>query len=261
MLGRRYVEFDVLMQWIHILRSDWWPGPTYTHRDTYPGEGRNVITAGALTHDSWDDFLWVDSDHLPSPAFVERLRQYPKTCKVVVGAYFLREYPFDLQAWEADPEEHGIVQIHPQRIMAMLDQPGLYEVGGGGTGWMFIRREIMERLATILGPTHLFDIHGWTAEMEAKLGAGVIIGEDVSFCIAVRKHLGEKIWLDTHPMIQSAHMGSERYGAPHWKAAHVIPAGSGLEEVILPPGYRVDAESADTPAPVALGNRAQRRHG
>ena len=57
MLGRRYADFDVLMQWIHVLRAHHWPGPTFTARDLYPVEGRNVQTAGALMRDDWDDFL------------------------------------------------------------------------------------------------------------------------------------------------------------------------------------------------------------
>ena len=77
MLGRRYSDFDVLMQWIHILRAIHWPGPTFTHRDTYPSEGRNVITAGALLRDDWDDYLSIDSDHLPAPTFIQRIAEYP----------------------------------------------------------------------------------------------------------------------------------------------------------------------------------------
>jgi hypothetical protein len=242
MLGRRSTEFDVLMQWIHLLRGTWWPGPTFTARDLYPAEGRNVITEGALARDDWDDFLSVDSDHLPSPAFLERIAEYPLDVGIVVGTYFGREYPFDLQAWDSDPESEGLKAIHPSRIIEMLDRPGLYRVGGGGTGWMFIRRNVLELMHEQKGPGNVWEIKGLTPELATKLGIGLVLGEDVMFCVQARQLLDVQVWLDTDPRIESAHLGTMRYTRREWYAAHLANIRAPLDtDALAQSGHRLEA--------------------
>ncbi len=223
MLGRRYSDFDVLMQWIHVLREHHWPGPTFTARDLYPAEGRNVITAGALLRDDWDDFLSIDSDQLPAPTFIERIAEYPLEVELVIGTYFAREYPFDLQAWTSTPDLEGLQAIHPARVDEMLQKPGLYRVGGGGTGFMLIRRRVLERLQEIKGAGHVWEIRGLSPELEEKLGTGLVLGEDVTFCMDVQRLLGVQAWLDTDPRIESQHMQSSRVDRRNWYAAHMAP--------------------------------------
>jgi hypothetical protein len=237
MLGRRNVDFDVLMQWIHVLRERWWPGPTFTHRDLYPAEGRNVITAGALLHEdkdgNWitpghplwfDDFLWVDSDHLPSPLFLERIAEYPLDALAIGGTYFGREYPFDLQAWATEPDLEGLLPLPPDRIANILHRPGLYPVGGVGTGWLLLRREVLERMAEVKGLGYIWEIRGLTPELAKKLGLGLVIGEDVVFCMELRRLLDVQVWLDTDPRIESQHLATMRIGRREWQAAHMVPA-------------------------------------
>lgn len=249
MLGRGQVHFDVLMQWVHILRAEHWPGPTFTHRDLYPAEGRNVVSAGALLRKDWGKLLWVDSDQLPSPAFLQRLREYPKSAKLVIGTYFGREYPFDLQAWNSNPESEGLLAIHPAQIDEMMATPGLYPVGGGGTGWMLIDREVLEAMEALKGPGYIWEIKGITPELAAKLGVGLVIGEDVSFCIETHRHLGVQAFLDTDPRIESAHLSVQRIGRREWYAAHVLglpqqgPAKAQLDvEALNRSGHRLEVE-------------------
>lgn len=247
MLGRGQVHFDVLMQWVHVLRGTWWPGPTFTHRDLYPAEGRNVISAGALLRKDWGKLLWVDSDHLPSPLFLERIREYPRWAQLVIGAYFGREYPFDLQAWDSNPETEGLLSIHPTRIETMLNDPGLHPVGGGGTGFMLIDREVLQAMEDRKGQGYIWEIKGITPELAQKLGVGLVIGEDVSFCIETSRYLGVQAYLDTDPRIESEHMSVQRIGRRNWYAAHVIRQQAELDvEALNRSGHRlevvVDAE-------------------
>jgi hypothetical protein len=271
MLGRRSVEFDVLMQWVHILRARWWPGPTFTHRDLYPAEGRNVITSRSLLHTDpddplyYDDLLWVDSDHLPSPAFIERIAEYPLDALAVAGTYFGREYPFDLQAWESEPDLEGLKAIAPQRVENMLARPGLYPVGGGGTGWLFLRREVLERMEQVKGQGYIWEIRGLTPELAAKLGLGLVLGEDVVFCMELKRLLGIQVWLDTDPRIESQHIGSMRVGRREWGAAHVVPPDlltrldlNALEQTGH--GIAVELPVPDGDDAAALERAAERRH-
>ncbi len=271
MLGRRNVDFDVLMQWVHVLRARWWPGPTFTHRDLYPAEGRNVITAGALLErnlDTFDDFLWVDSDHLPSPAFIERIAEYPLEVEAVGGTYFGREYPFDLQAWDSEPDLEGLKAIRPERIDNMLGRPDLYPVGGVGTGWLFLRKRVLERMAEVKGLGYIWEIRGLSPELAGKLGLGLVLGEDVVFCMELKRLLGIQVWLDTDPRIESQHIATMRIGRREWQAAHMVRpehvaqldlqalerSGHGLEVELAAPASPADQQRLD-----AAAERRQRR--
>jgi len=251
-LSRSQVHFDVLAQWLIILRGTYWPGPTFTHRDLYPAEGRNVITEGALGRDDWDDLLWVDSDHLPSPAFIERLAEYPLSAELVVGTYFAREYPFKLQAWDSDPEREGLFDVHPARVDWLLDHPGLHEVAGGGTGWMLIRRSVLERLRELKGPGNVWEVKGLSPELRERLGLGLVLGEDVMFCTEARSLLGVQTWLDTDPRIESAHLGQLRVTRQEHRAAHFVALGA--QGQIDPAALAREGRAIELPA-----NRAERR--
>lgn len=264
MLGRRYADFDVLMQWIHVLRGTWWPGPTFTHRDLYPGEGRNVLTAGGLLDKSWSDWLWVDSDHLPSPKFIARLEEYPEEVELVIGCYFNREYPFDLQAWDdnLDPDSEGLLPIHPARIDEMLAKPGLYRVGGGGTGWMFIRRRVLERMTQLRGRGAVWEIKGYSPEMREKLGLGIVMGEDVHFCVNARQLLGVQAWLDTDPRARSGHMQTRPVDARDWQAAHMMPVvldKATVEAALAQNGHVLEIDPGRKRAPIAQGAPGTRK--
>lgn len=266
MLGRRSVEFDVLMQWVHVLRARWWPGPTFTHRDLYPAEGRNVITSRSLLHTDpadplyYDDLLWVDSDHLPSPAFLERLDEYPLEALAIAGTYFGREYPFDLQAWDSSPDEEGLKAIRPERVINMLESPGLYPVGGGGTGWLLLRREVLERMAELKGEGRIWEIRGLSAELAKQLGVGLVLGEDVVFCMELKKLLDVQVYLDTDPRIESQHIGSMRVGRREWAAAHVVPGhlvGAVDVQALERSGHGLEVEIASELGPPTDLDRAR----
>lgn len=265
MLGRRYADFDVLMQWIHVLRESWWPGPTFTHRDLYPAEGRNVITTGALLDKRWDDFLFVDSDHMVPLHFMDRLAEYPPEVELVIGAYPGREYPFDLQAWDSVPDVEGLKAIHPERVDAMLRKPGLYRVGGGGTGFMFLRRRVLERMQEVKGRGYTWEVRGLSPEMAEKLGAGIVLGEDVVFCIETQRLLGVQAWLDTDPRVKSGHMQTRPISLDQdWRAAHM--AGVQLDprtvqEALQGSGHRLEIQvTPELPKRALAGPQDSRRH-
>lgn len=243
------------MQWVHLLREHHWPGPTFTARDLYPAEGRNVITSGALARDDWTHFLWVDSDHLPGMKCLERLAEYPDDVSCVVGAYFGREYPYDLQAWNSDPESEGLKQIHPALIDSMLATPDLYRVGGGGTGWMLIRRNVLELMQEEKGEGNTWEVKGLGPELKRKLGIGLVLGEDVMFCVEIARLFGVQTWLDTDPRIESAHQGTLRVTRQEWRAAHFVELGGAVSldtQAINRTGHVLERDERGM-------NRAQRR--
>jgi len=253
----------VLSQWIQILRAQPWPGPCFHHRDLYPAEGRNVITRGALSTPGWDDLLWVDSDHLPNPAFIGRIAEYPLEAAVVVGTYFNREYPYELQAYEAPAKDGtpGLLGggVYPLRVLEMLEKPGLYPVGGGGTGWMLIRRAVLEAMQEWKGPGQVWEVSGLGPQPPGDLPRGIDIGEDIKFCLEVAQLLGLQVWLDTDARIESGHVGSMIYNHDHWAAAHLVTdayAAAGLDQEKL---AKLGLRFQELRGRPVHQNRAQRR--
>ena len=265
MLGRRYADFDVLMQWIHALRDTWWPGPTFTHRDLYPAEGRNVITTGALLDKKWDDLVWIDSDHMVAMKFMDRLAEYPPEVELVIGTYFGREYPFDLQAWDSKPDQEGLLAIDPRRVDEMLKRPGLHRVGGGGTGFMFMRRAVLERMQGEKGIGYIWEIKGLSPELAEKLGAGIVLGEDVVFCIETKRRLGVQAFLDTDHRVKSGHMQTRPVDERDWRAAHmagVVFDTHAVEEALRGSGHRLELDvvpKTPTGHTAAAGDTRRRR--
>src|ERR1700682_5819417 len=157
------VAGEVFGQWIELLRRHAWPGPGFRFRPAYIVPARNGLTQRALLRADWDDFLWVDSDIAPDTGLPERIAELTAmpsylapTGGVVCGAYYQREFPFETQLSNPHPELTGLQFIHPSRWIAALElarqryeagQPApVLEAGGGGTGLMLIRRDVLERL-------------------------------------------------------------------------------------------------------------------
>src|SRR5438105_8559554 len=108
---------EILKQWIAIFWPAWGGGPFLQMRDLYVVEGRNRLTSGALNlpGDTWDDFLFLDSDHFPNPYMVQRIREHDGRYPVLGGTYYGRGHPFDVQAWDQDPLISGLRHIDPAK--------------------------------------------------------------------------------------------------------------------------------------------------
>jgi hypothetical protein len=266
MIVEKQAAGDVLGQWLEILRRSWWPGPVFRMRPIYVVWGRNSITAGALDRpgDDWTDLYWIDSDMLPDVGLVSRLYELTSMPEylapdggVICGSYYGRGYPFELQLFEKRPQEQGLFFIPPQRWLPLLEQARrlylelksapLLPIGGGGTGSMLIRRDVLQRMQDLKGRGQVWDTPPIPPEMLAKLKAagedkpGGTWSEDVWFCVEVAEKLGIQVYADTDLRLSSAHMWEDRVGPNHYVAGHSVPNGYHLEKQVgdLPVGYEV----------------------
>lgn len=243
---------EVLGQWIEILRRRYWPGPTYTHRAYNVIEGRNRITTRALEQrDDWQVFYWTDSDMLPDPGLIDRLEElcrHPsflaKDGGVIVGPYYNRELPFEVQLYQENPLLEGMKFLRPDYWTRCLMEAKqnylgrrpsrLIKVGGGGTGSMLIRRDVLERMQQLKGRGGIWEMPELPAKLVAELRRkgedkpGARWGEDILFCHEVRYRLGVQVWADTDLRLTSGHVRTDIVGPDHYLAAHTVP-----ERVIL----------------------------
>lgn len=235
----------VLGQWLEILRRRYWPGPTFRLRPLYVVDARNQLTALALERRDWQDFYFIDSDQLPDAGLVDRLLEITempayqaKTGGVVVGSYYGRGWPFEVQLFDGDPERDGMRFLAPDRWVPLLMQakrdylelkPGrLISVGGGGTGSMLIRRDVLERMQGLKGRGHVWETPAIEPRLLAKLrtqGGPPPSGtwsEDIWFCIEVRRRLGIQVLADTDLRMASGHIWEDIAGPDHYLAAHTV---------------------------------------
>src|ERR1700675_726117 len=245
MIKQRHVYSDVLLQWMAVLRRDFPPGPDpFTVPPGYIVNARNGVTELALRHRDWDDFLFVDSDMLFAPTFGQRIREITAsrywetpTGGVVVGCYYDRRPPFELQLFDThgDPETEGIFFLQADVWLPLLaeaeqrylaNKPArLVPVAGGGTGIMLIRRDVLERLAVAKGTPRVWEARTPSEAMRQKFdreGKPITMWtEDINFCLEVARVLGVKIMGDTDLRFSAAHVGTDRVGHEHYKAAHI----------------------------------------
>jgi hypothetical protein len=251
---------DVLGQWLELLRRTYWPGPIFKLRPAYIVQARNGLTKQALLRGDWDDLLWVDSDILPDTGLPSRIAELVERPDynapaggVVCGAYYGREYPFEVQLYNQHPELEGLQFIHPSRwLPALAHSKRCYEAhqsapllpcGGGGTGLMLIRRDVLERMAEMKGPGSIWE----TPALEPALAERVRAGgderdhwtEDVWFCVEVNKRLGVQVMADTDFRFSGAHENYDRIGPQHYIASHTMPPGYEDRPLKLPQGYQV----------------------
>src|SRR5439155_26959668 len=129
------------------------------------------------------------------------------------GTYYGRAYPYEVNLFNPHPEAEGMQFIHPARWLAALEvskrcyvehrSAPLYPVGGGGTGLMLIRRDVLERMQALKGINRAWE----TAPIEPELlkrirasgedRANGMWTEDVFFCMEVRQRLGITVLGDT----------------------------------------------------------------
>ena len=83
---------------IALLRTHWWPGPTFPYRPAYIVHARNEITQRALLRGDWDDFLWIDSDIVPDMNLPVRIAELVESEPylapsggVICGSYSMKE--------------------------------------------------------------------------------------------------------------------------------------------------------------------------
>jgi hypothetical protein len=263
MVGRTQVSFEVLKQWIGTLRQVYWPGPTFLMPEIYAAGAwigvcplRNLLTYQALKDPSWTHMLWLDADHKVDHRIFGRLEAHALNDPgIVVGCYYSRSYPFEVQAWVPHPDGDGFTFPGPQAMIPLLRHqqpraagqvldigaityfPGswpLLPVSAGGTGCMFMTRQLLEGMVAARGAPDVWrvDRMPWEATRALLDGGEDVSGvmtEDILFCLDARELLGVQTWLDTDPRMETGHVGEVTRDRRDYIAAHQVPAGIDLE--------------------------------
>ncbi len=180
------------------------PHKVLTNECALISANRNEMTASFLNVTNADFLLWVDSDISFPPYAVSRLMSYD--LDIVGGVYFRKER-------EARPL---IFDYHDGGFHTRYAVPrvGLFEVDGLGTGFMLIKRRVLERfnpdVVKAIGPPFGIGVDD----------KGKEVGEDLAFCKRAKQTLGYKIWAD--PSIPLMHVGKYAYGRSEFEAGEKI---------------------------------------
>lgn len=131
-----------------------------------------------------------------------------------------------LMAWASRPEKSVVAGVGRTRDsnrvyfttldqdddnMLTMDGMGLVRVKHVGTGFMLIRREVLETLVDEHPEWEYLDVKlnkKLSAVFDFKLENGSYMGEDYLFCNRARKR-GFEVWVD--PTIKLGHMGVQEY--------------------------------------------------
>lgn len=163
--------------------------------------GRNNLVAKFLANPKATHLMWVDADIKWEPESVLRMALYE--AGVVCGLYPMKGIPIRY-VLNALP---GGKRIGP-----------LMEVSTSGTGFMLIKREIIEKLIAAMPETKYKDSLNLGPQFENYMYAlfdtmidtnGHYLSEDWTFCKRVREKLGVPIWVDTD--IKLDHMGAYNF--------------------------------------------------
>lgn len=173
------------------LAHDWLIGwnESLVHR------ARNEMTATFLKSDH-SHMMWLDADIVFTPDDVARLWNYQ--ADVAVGFYSMKRLGSPVAAWRAG------------KLVDLKDCPAEpFEVDYAGTGFMLIRRGVVEALAELAakyeGPKGIVPLL-----YDTPIHNGIFESEDYNFCRKARE-AGFKIISD--PSIKLGHIGQFVYGA------------------------------------------------
>ena len=162
---------------------------------------RNNLVAKFLANPDATHLMFIDADIAWDPESVLRLVLHDKG--VVCGAYPMKSEPIRYVLNTLENAQH---------------HDPLYEVSTSGTGFMLIKREIIEALAAAMPQLKYKDSLNLGERYEPHMYAlfdtiidenGHYLSEDWTFCKRVREVLNKPIWVDTG--IKLDHLGTHRF--------------------------------------------------
>jgi hypothetical protein len=163
--------------------------------------GRNNLVAKFLANEKATHLMWVDADIKWDAEAVLRMALY--NAGVVCGLYPMKGIPI----------RYVLNSLPGGRRIGPL-----YEVSTSGTGFMLIKREVIEKLIEIMPETKYKDSLNLGAQYEPHMYAlfdtmidehGHYLSEDWTFCKRVREKLKMPIWVDTE--IKLDHSGTYNF--------------------------------------------------
>lgn len=165
--------------------------------DQFIAKARNLLVAMFLAHPEATDLFFLDDDiSCPAENIVKFINR-PED--VILGAYPKKQANRDFPVELAGNRETG----------ELIERDGLVRVIGGPTGFMRIRRHVLERMAQV---SNVLIDHD-TDDKERRSpnifktgvgGDGLFYGEDWLFCQEVQAQ-GFEVWCD--PDIEFTHRG------------------------------------------------------
>lgn len=180
-------------------------------------DSRNGIVRDFLASEA-TDLVFIDADVTWRPIELLKLIQHDRD--VVAGVYPKRSL--------TDPDYP--VRVEPG-VVLQADKDGLVEVSGAPTGFMKIKRHVLEKLVEQNKERRFYGMGAvpgkdkpYTIVFERTLEDGHRWSGDYAFCLKWRK-LGGKIYVD--PYMELNHVGEVTFSgtlAHHWKKKHGVLA-------------------------------------
>ena len=194
---------------------------------------RNELARLALAND-FDYLMFVDADISFGGDAIWRLMQTDKD--LVCGIYPKKEIAWDrieeaAKAGKTDLKQYsGAFVCNTVSELTLTDEQGLIEIRHGGTGFMLIKRSVLEALKEHT-PTYRIGsykddqgeyVHPLTHEFFATSidETGALLSEDYHFCDLWRKH-GGSVFAD--PFIKLDHVGTNVF------SGDIFTAGANLK--------------------------------
>lgn len=167
--------------------------------------------------------MFIDADIGFDPYSIVRLVQHDKP--IVCGSYPMKGIHFeqlvgkniDNVEWAERLATHHVINLMPSDQEKFNDadgpveinaQNGLIELMDAGTGFMLIKREVIEKIIEAnpqIAYQHEEDGSTWWAVFDCEIDGGRYLSEDYTFCRRWQR-LGGQIWLD--PQVVLNHQGT-----------------------------------------------------
>ncbi len=161
---------------------------------------RNLLVAEFM-HGGYDNLFFIDNDIGWQPDAFLRLLNHPE--ELVCGVYPFRSDDYKGQ-WP--------VRWFDDQAEATTNEHGLFEVVGGPTGFMRIKRSCIDKMVEANKDKFVHDHQAPLKTMVCLFGhtihRGEFVGEDYYFCHLWRG-IGGKVWID--PDIAFEHMGDKTW--------------------------------------------------
>jgi hypothetical protein len=176
--------------------------------DSLVSRARNTLTARFLQSSS-THLLFLDSDLIFSGEQIERLIKHDRD--IIAGLYCKKDPRGPAQV---------VMNKHAGQAEIAIDSEGIADVAYVGTGFMLIKREVVEKMKAaypandfIADDTKTSEHDWWQVGVyHYKDGTSRYLSEDWFFCQKCLD-LGYKIYADTH--VLAKHVGVGIYPLPH----------------------------------------------
>jgi hypothetical protein len=171
----------------------------------YITHAMDALTAMAFEKfPDFDRMVVYEADMLPPVDAFDHIATYGDEHDIVGSAYFKHHFPHDLQAY-GQPNPPYFETLHRNVARQMIDNPGLYEVGGVAMGLTSISRRVLA---------------DWPGDVPMWTPAPPLVGHDLHFCNEARKQ-GYRVWLDT--ALGCGHISERPVGYADWDAVDDSP--------------------------------------